>query len=229
MLGETIHVSIFQWHFEITRQNETHGTQTNVFTQYTRNIRRTIGPPLYFDYRFANVVLLNDTRNYGQRIKESFHQSMPKEHYAITDCIPLRLSTNAKYQKYRNVLKQQCKLHNKRKDEMETMVWKINAHSREKYAHCNHANEIIGNDETHSIYFCRAICAKHGCLDDIIDSLPLYCIHFNKIQNHVHRKSVAQSNLEPLLSLKQSYGSFRRSKTERKKNKKTNKHCPGMN
>merc|ERR1712228_787223 len=164
---------------------------------------------------------------------------MPKEQYEIVDMILIETAeNNEKDINYRKQLELQCKMNNKRKDEMEVLVWATNEDSNQKYAHCNHVNEII-TDHVNSVYFSRVIYKNNSEIEcfcdmieskDIIDHIPLYLIHFKRTPDDFNQSQSSKSLFiassgnetsfthsfhsysQPLLSLKQSYGSFRNSK-----------------
>ena len=136
---------------------------------------------------------------------------MGNTEYAITSLTLVQLAqNNRRYRHYRKVLQTQCQTQQKRKDEIEVLLWSNCSDIHREYAHCNHVADIIGNNRsmTGSVYFCRAIYVKkvepndddndsennhqdveseNELLDDaiakeeVLDLLPLYILHFRNI------------------------------------------------
>eukprot|EP01084_Bolivina_argentea_P107094 191511_1 len=205
--GQTIYVTIYEWVYVITKQNKMKGTQTNLFTQRTRKIRiinhkkndsniddmkenelKTTDNTeisLYYNYGYANVVLIPSLENNELKVKDLFYRSVSNTEYEITLMTQVQLSrNNTQYETYQKHLKQYCKQYNKRKDEIENLFWS-NCNSKNKqYAHSeyainliqsknkkkknkkqklkqnNHMSEISPQSEQNFIYFCRAIYLK---------------------------------------------------------------------
>ena len=235
MDGQTIYAEIYSWIYIITKQNKLCGQQINLFTQNKRKIRLITHShshsqtqriddekkdidddepesiSLFYNYSFANIVLLSNLEHNKTKVKNLFSKSMPSTEYELLSISHVQLSQNNKqYENYKKLLKQNCLKYNKRKDEIEILLWSnCNSNGKNKiYAHCNHVIDIVQNDNNNHkkksfVYFCRAIFIKNNdnnndenteeiksenellgdTIDpeEVIDIIPLYYVSFKPL------------------------------------------------